>query len=94
MPLSPEEIIGQVACITGIPVGSIKGKRRTRATAEARFLAVAAIKQRYPWWSGQELASAISREDPGTAYHALKRFKNLIATQPHFQAMAREMNLI
>jgi chromosomal replication initiation ATPase DnaA len=94
MPLSPGEIIGQVACITGVPVGSIQGKRRTRAVTEARFLVIAAISKRYPWWSGQELAGAISREDPGTAYHAIKRFKTLIVTNPHFQAMAREMDLI
>lgn len=94
MKLSPSEIIGQVACVTGVPAAAITGPRRTNAVTLARFLCIAAIRKAWPHFSLSELAASVGRSDHGTAIHSLRQFQNLADQDPTFRAQAAELNLL
>lgn len=93
MKLSPGEIIGQVACATGVTAAAITGNRRTNAIVFARFLAIAAIRQAWPQFSLEELSNAVGRRDHGTAINALRQFENLSTTDPEFLSYATQLHL-
>jgi chromosomal replication initiation ATPase DnaA len=90
--MSPETIIGEVACITGIPVAAITGRTRTTATVHARFLAIAAVRQAFAWWSLTDIGHAFHR-DHGTITHALTRHRDLLSSDPAYQQHATELKL-
>lgn len=69
------QIIASVSKVTGIPPWQIVGPFRTAPIARARFLAVGLLREMFPWWSFQQLASAVGKKDHGQAIHALKRYK-------------------
>lgn len=94
MKLSPSEIIGQVACVTGVTAASITGKRKTHAVVCARILTIESIRRAWPQFSLLELAYAVGRNHHRTASHALLNFKKFTASNPHFRAHAAELNLL
>ena len=91
---SPSEIIGQVACVTGVTAAAITGKRRTKAVVFSRFLAIAAIRQTWPQFSLSELAAAVGRDSHGTATNALAQFEVLKRDDPTFRRLAIQLNLL
>ena len=91
---SPEEIIAEVAVITGVPAPAITGPRRTTRITWARFLAVAAIHQTHSWWSLRDLANQVNRTDHATASHALQRFHALVNSNHEFRQLATELKLV
>ena len=91
---STEQIIGDVACVVGVPAAHVASRRHTVAAQWARFLSIAAIRKAYPFQSLKDLAMAVGRKDHGTAIHALKRFDHLVKTSPDFRALASDLQLI
>ena len=91
--MNPNDILGDVACIAGIPVGYIVGKRKTAGIVVARTLAFAAIKSAFPFWSRIEIARFLGREDGSTTAYALKRFDDYFQTMPEFKRMADELGI-
>jgi chromosomal replication initiation ATPase DnaA len=79
------EIIASVSKSTGIPTWQIVGPFRTAPIVQARFLAVGILREMLPWWSFQQLASAVGKKDHGQAMHALKRYKGSLE-DPAFAA--------
>lgn len=94
MRLSPSEIIGQVACVSGVTAPAITGGRRTSAVCRARFLAVAAIHEVWPWFSMYELAAAVGRGDHGTAVNAIRQTQRLMSTDTEFRAQAEALGIV
>ena len=92
--MNPNDILGDVACIAGIPVGYIVGKRKTAGIVVARTLAFAAIKSAFPFWSQIEIAMFFDRVDATTTFYALKRFDLYNGTMPDFKRMADELGII
>lgn len=85
-------IFSAVSSASGLPVAAIRGRRRTRVLVLARFAAVILLRERFPWWSLQQLAEVLGRIDHGTAIHALARAACLEADDEQFRrllAMAR-----
>ena len=91
---SPESIIAEVALITGVPVSAITGDRRTSRICWARFLTYAALRQAFDWWSLPDIAAAVNRVHHGTVINGLKRFHQLSGSNPAFQSLAHELQLI
>jgi chromosomal replication initiation ATPase DnaA len=91
---SPQQLIGDVAIVTGVSAPAISGRRKTNAIVFARHLAIAAIRRQYPHLSLTELASFVGRTNHGTAINALRQFQNLSETSPPFRALAAELNLL
>lgn len=85
--MNAQEIIAEVAHVTGVTYDEIKGSRRHRSTVRARFLAVWALRQLRQWWKLQDLALAIGVKDHVTIMHALKRVRELAVTEPEFAEM-------
>lgn len=90
---SIQEIIGEVACATGVPAPAITGKRKTRDIIRARFLAYAAARVAYPRYSLDLLALAFERLCHGTMINAFRRYSDLYERDQEFRAIARELNL-
>ena len=77
-------IFEAVSDASGLPISAIRGRRRTRGVIWSRFIVIALVKRRFPWWSQSELAKVVGRLDHGTASHALQRADELAATDPAF----------
>ena len=90
----PQSIILDVANVTGVPAANIVGRRRTTGVVFARFLAVAAIKKEFPFYSLSDLAFCVRRRDHGSAKNSLIQFQNLCDTDPKFRAMAHDLGLV
>lgn len=90
---TPSEIIGLVACVTGVPAPAITGRRRTNQVVWARFLTVAKLRQTFTWWSLTEIGHEIGR-DHGSITHALKQYRRLIMQETAFRSFATELGLI
>lgn len=88
--MSPEEIIGEVATITGVPAPAITGRRRTVRVVRARYLAIAAIQGAYSDWSLQTLG-ALFRRDHTTVIHARRAHVTLLHSDPSYQSLARQV---
>jgi chromosomal replication initiation ATPase DnaA len=88
--MSPEEIITEVALVSGIPAPAITGRRRTVPIARARFLAIAAVRSAYSDWSLQAVG-ALFRRDHGAIMNARDRHCQLLKTDPNYQALARQV---
>ena len=89
--MNPCTILGDIACLTGIPVGDILGKRRTCAVIYARTLAFATVKAKFPSWSLTEIAEFLGRCDHGTTIAALKRADKMTETNAEFAKMRKEI---
>lgn len=85
--LAISDILSEVALVTGVPVSAITGRRRTRGVVWARFLAIAAIRENFTWWSWEEIAAATGRADHGSAIHAVQRYQFLLKTDPEFRSL-------
>lgn len=88
--MSPEEIIGEVALISGIPAPAITGRRRTNRIARARYLAIAAIQSAYSDYT-LETVGEIFRRDHNTIAHASRRHRQLLKTDHSYQTIARQV---
>lgn len=86
--MNPEDIISEIACLTGISVGDIVGKRRTAGVVYARTLAFATVKAKFPAWSLTEIAEFMGRCDHGTTIAALKRADRMADSDPEFAKLA------
>jgi chromosomal replication initiation ATPase DnaA len=93
MSLSPYQLIGEVACITGVPTGIITGRRRTRAVSRARHLVIAAVHHHHPHLSLRDLSSIVRRSCHGTAAHSLQAHRKLAAADPAYQSHAAELGI-
>ncbi len=89
--ISPSLILERVAAITGIPSSAIIGRRRTNRVVVARFIAIAAARQAFGYWSLADLAALVGRSDHGTAVHALARFEELCETDLSFLKLANQV---
>ena len=89
--MNPCTILGEIACLTGIPVGDILGKRRTCAVIYARTLAFATVKAKFPSWSLTEIAEFLGRDCHGTTMAALKRADKMTETSPEFARDRQEL---
>ena len=87
---SPEEIIGEVAVITGVPAPAITGRRRTVPVVRARFLAIAAIMGAYSDWSLQSVGALFQRGHD-TVINARRGHLTLLNTDPVYQMHARQV---
>jgi chromosomal replication initiation ATPase DnaA len=90
---SIQEIIGDVACATGVPAPAITGSTKTRPVVSARYLAIAAIRLAFPCYSQAIIALAFERTCPSTITKALQRYCNLYEKNREFRTIARELNL-
>ena len=89
--MTPEEIIGEVALVTGVPAPAITGRRRNKYIVHARFLAMAAVREAFGWWSLQMTADFFHREDHGTIINARARHLELLKTDPIYKAHATQI---
>ena len=90
---SIQEIIGEVACATGVPAPAITGRTRTNPVVSARYLAIAAIRIAFPGYSQGIIALAFERTCPSTITKAIRRYADLYETNREFRTIARELNL-
>jgi len=88
--MSPEEIISEVAIITGVPAPAITGRRRTVPVYRARLLAIAAIRGAYSDWSLQAVGE-IFRRDHYAIMHARDQHLKLLKTDPAYYSLARRV---
>lgn len=88
--MSPEEIIGEVAAVTGVPAPAITGRRRSVRVTRARFLCIAAIQSAHRDWSLQAVGALFNRGH-GTMAHAQIRHCQLLRTDRHYQALAKQV---
>lgn len=88
--MSPEEIIGEVAIITGVPAPTITGRRRTVPASRARFLAIAAIRGAHSTLTLQAVGDLFSRNH-GSIIHSIVRHRDLLKTEPAYQDLAKKV---
>lgn len=81
--MSPETIISEVALLTGVPVAAITGRSRTATVVQARFLAIAAIREAFAWWPLDDLAAVFHRTR-GSMVNALTRHPHFIHLDPEY----------
>jgi chromosomal replication initiation ATPase DnaA len=86
--MTPEDIIAEVANVTGIPAPAITGPRRSKRISQARFLAAAAIREVYDWWTLEMTAKFLNRRDHGTIANARARHLELLETDIEYKALA------
>jgi chromosomal replication initiation ATPase DnaA len=89
--MTPEDIIGEVALVTGIPAPAIMSRRRTMSVCQARFIAIAAIRQEFPWWSLESTAAFFRRREHCTIINARKRHRDLLQTDSNYKALATQV---
>lgn len=90
--MSHEEIIGEVATITGVPAPAITGRRRTLAVSRARWLAIAAIRGADSSATFMQLG-ALFRRHHTAIIKATHGHRKLLKTDPNYQALARQVCL-
>jgi len=83
-------ILATVAAVTGVSVAAITGHHRTRSVVWSRFLAIAAIRAEYSWWTLQETAD-VFQLDHGTIIHAKRRHCELMQTEAAYAHMWRHV---
>lgn len=87
---SPEDIIAEVALLTGVPAPAIIGRRRPVTVVRARFLAIAAIQAAYSDWSLQAVGALFNRGHD-TIINARDRHRQMLKTDPSYQRVARQV---
>lgn len=90
---SIQEIIGEVACATGVPAPAITGSSKTKPVARARYLAIAAIRCACPHYNQSIIAMAFERTCRSTISKAGQRYADLYHTNREFRTLARQLNL-
>ncbi len=88
--MSPEEIIGEVSTITGIPAPAITGRRRTVRVTRARFLSIAAIQSAHKDWS-LEAVGALFNRGYSTMSKAQIRHCQLLRADRNYQSLAKQV---
>ena len=78
--MTTKQILEIVADVTGVPVASITGRRRTDRVSCARHLAVASIRHNDPRLSLQETAEAVGKSCHGTTVNSMQRHSDMIET--------------
>ena len=89
---SPAPIIGEVAALTGVPAPAITGKGRSASIVAARYLAIAAVKKHFPWWSCTDLGKALDCHHT-TILHATKQHAKMLKAFPEYRSIAIELGL-
>jgi chromosomal replication initiation ATPase DnaA len=89
--MTPEDIIAEVVLVTGIPAPVITGKRRSKRITQARFLAAAAIREVYDWWTLETTAKFFNRLDHGTIANARRRHLELLKSDLEYKALATQI---
>lgn len=88
--LSPEEIITEVALLSGVPAPAITGSRRATPITRARFLAIAAVREAYSDWPLQAVGHLFNRCH-GTIANALIRHSTLLKTDRRYHYLAKQV---
>lgn len=89
--MTPEDIIAEVANVTGIPAPAITGPRRSKRITQARFLAAAAIREVYDWWTLEMTAKFLNRRDHGTIANARARHLELLKSDSEYKTHATQI---
>jgi chromosomal replication initiator protein len=90
---SVDEILAAISEFTGICVDRIVGKRRDKATAEARRIAMYLLREDAHLTSGR-VGQALGGKDHSTVLYAQKRFEQLMETDSsvrHHLAAVRDI---
>ncbi len=77
--VSVDEILNSIADFSGVPVDRIIGKRRDKATAEARRMAMYLLREDAHLTSAR-VGQALGGKDHSTVLYAQKRFEQLMET--------------
>lgn len=83
--MTPAQILALVSEVTGVPVDDILSPARQRHILYPRFLAIAAIRVIYPWWTLKHLGTHFQR-DFGTIRYARTRHADLLQTEPGYRS--------
>jgi chromosomal replication initiation ATPase DnaA len=84
--MTTREIIGQVAIITGVPVGAITGRRRTRTIIIARTLALATIARESSWMTTSQITEIFGQTHTNFC-HSTRRHQLWLATDPTYRRL-------
>jgi chromosomal replication initiation ATPase DnaA len=87
----PETIIGEVAELTGVPVGAITGHLRTTRIIHSRTLAMATVRQSKDWSRLVDIAEIFGCHHT-TITSALRRHARYLADVPDYRETAAELN--
>lgn len=91
--MTPADIIAEVALVTGVPVAAITGRHRSTRIVQARFLAIAACRQAYDWWTLESTAEEFNRRNHCTIINARARHLELLKTDPLYKSHATRICL-
>ena len=76
-----DEILSSISEFTGVPIDRIVGKRRDKATAEARRIAMYMLREDAHLTSAR-VGKSLGGKDHSTVLYAQKRFEQLMETDP------------
>lgn len=87
--MTPEDIIAEVALVTGVPAPAITGQRRHQPICQARFLAIAAITHAFGW--SLQMTGDFFDRHYSAILHARARHLKLLKTDASYKAHATQI---